>query len=1186
MANDQDCNAMGEVHESASDPTLDDLTRKTKDPGGWIKISAIFGQRCKTFVRSPLSCPVPFCPTYRAPIFMFELFYICAMTAGLLISMLTFSVPSTHGTFTAVGYQYAVSDNPKGRMAIAVSTSQETNAPGMTSRKVLPIMNLLAAEGSRSDIPLPLDMTSEDPCMLASLIHIDDSAYCDNVNGTKGITAEDRSTGAYISPREAPGGFLASVQFNSFKKLDKHDIEKSLNLDDVPTDIQYIVRPNTSNLLALPGTVSLLNTALLANTTGNYKANIAPHIDVLPSYADTDQARERLSASIDLLLVQFKSLLFLMTGQVFTALAVGWARDLVKRKVSKLRQLQVLMGIKPWEYVLSHMLYDMTHYLCMLVLPILLIFAVGAPVASVATILLCIGFGFAMIPIMHSLSHLFEKPGSAYSLLSGTFMLVFIVTFMSYFICAIPSLAENINVENLDAVRYVVTLWPTTALALGLRAVLLSNTYEYDPLAVTVDVEKLASTRSGTDISSYLFGENLPVETAFAPILTLHLEGLVFIIVALCIEIRFLRSNQALSRGFYNCRRCSCCACCYDVETTPFYLDSEDVEDEDVLAERQACSELFDRKRTGRLTGDEEDGRTVTPAVFLHRVSHQYAPSGKQRFLGTVAVQDISLRIRKRECFSLLGTNGAGKSTLLNAIMNQISVKSGVIEINGENIKKASNTTFEGMGFCPQQNALLPNHTVIEMLRFYARIRGIPESDIEKYCDQWMRVTQLIGFSKTMCKQLSGGNKRKLSLCIAILGNPSLAVLDEPSAGVDPAARKKLHRVINAVKTRGATIILTTHHMAEAAKLGDRVGIMVQGRLGCVGTPGHLLSQYSEGYACTVSMVRGSSVEESVLPIMREQCPDLQIVHYPSEEYVSVRLGRRDSFSLKELWKALEDLKKRNEVAYFTCGQSNLENIFLRFSALTDSNAILDGDEDLGTKDHRRPLGHAHLSEQLYGDVMDEEKNDGTWGQEWWNSSASRFVIRGDAKVAPMPGCLFGRSGGFSSQGPIRDKQWAKAVPPRLASRGVTPAEWETFVQGLEDTQSRSKSCDLCRCLHCIAISVTVFVGSCGWLLMCCGWSRCDYYQISMRNLLRTFNEEVLERKGLYAKIPTFGGVNDEGESPPETQNKVALPVLVFALTQKEKRRLQAERVLHKPEAKKGENWACWDCPAHQGRVI
>merc|ERR1712196_51839 len=126
---------------------------------------------------------------------------------------------------------------------------------------------------------------------------------------------------------------------------------------------------------------------------------------------------------------------------------------------------------------------------------------------------------------------------------------------------------------------------------------------------------------------------------------------------------------------------------------------------------RQACSELFDKKRMKSRTVDEEFGQTITPAVFLHRISHQYAPSGKQRFEGTVAVQDISLRIRKRECFSLLGTNGAGKSTLLNAIMKQLSVKSGVIEINGENIKKASNTTFEGMGFCPQQNALLPNHT-------------------------------------------------------------------------------------------------------------------------------------------------------------------------------------------------------------------------------------------------------------------------------------------------------------------------------------------------------------------------------------------------------------------------------------------------------------------------------------------
>ena len=117
-------------------------------------------------------------------------------------------------------------------------------------------------------------------------------------------------------------------------------------------------------------------------------------------------------------------------------------------------------------------------------------------------------------------------------------------------------------------------------------------------------MEKLASTRSGTDISSYLFGENLPVETAFAPILTLHLEGLIFIIVALCIEIGVLRSNQALSRGFYNCRRCSCCSCCYDVETTPFYLDSEDVKTKMFL--------LNVRHAVNFLTGRGQEGLRAT----------------------------------------------------------------------------------------------------------------------------------------------------------------------------------------------------------------------------------------------------------------------------------------------------------------------------------------------------------------------------------------------------------------------------------------------------------------------------------------------------------------------------------------------------------------------------------------------
>jgi ABC-type multidrug transport system ATPase subunit len=447
--------------------------------------------------------------------------------------------------------------------------------------------------------------------------------------------------------------------------------------------------------------------------------------------------------------------------------------------------------------------------------------------------------------------------------------------------------------------------------------------------------------------------------------------------------------------------------------------------------------------------------------------------------------------------------------------MRQVALTSGTIEIDGKNISAAADDKFAGMGFCPQKNALLPNHTTKEVLMFYARVRGIPTVELEEYVQQWMNMTRLTPFQNTRCKSLSGGNKRKLSLTIAIIGNPTLAVLDEPSAGVDPAARKKLHRVINAVKLKGTTIILTTHHMGEAAKMGDRIGIMVQGRLGCIGTAGHLLNVYSEGYVCNVSMTRGQNVEESVLPLLREKCPHLTIASHPNEQYISVRLGTRDSFSLVDVYKCLDERKNEGGISFFTVGQANLENIFLRFSALTDTMAAREKDDTMdgrGSQNGKgcRPLGHAHLLENNTETKVIADEDDGTWGHEWWESSSSRYVIRGDAKITGA-GCLFGRYGGFSSQSPIRENEWAQEVPQRLRSRGVTKEEWERFIVGLEQAQRKTTACNFCRCIHCCFISLSVLTLSWGWLCMCCGWSKCDPYQIAMGKLLDKLNEDILK---------------------------------------------------------------------------
>lgn len=162
------------------------------------------------------------------------------------------------------------------------------------------------------------------------------------------------------------------------------------------------------------------------------------------------------------------------------------------------------------------------------------------------------------------------------------------------------------------------------------------------------------------------------------------------------------------------------------------------MEDDDVELERQACDAQLEQR-----SSDIEEAKGAagaTPAVHLHHIHKQYPPTGSQRTMseGHVAVHDLCLRIRPRECFSLLGTNGAGKSTTLNMVMRQLAPSSGRTFINGQSIYALGDETYRSFGFCPQANALFDNHTTGEMLRFYADIRGVPPHQLDAYVAKWL----------------------------------------------------------------------------------------------------------------------------------------------------------------------------------------------------------------------------------------------------------------------------------------------------------------------------------------------------------------------------------------------------------------------------------------------------------------
>lgn len=208
-----------------------------------------------------------------------------------------------------------------------------------------------------------------------------------------------------------------------------------------------------------------------------------------------------------------------------------------------------------------------------------------------------------------------------------------------------------------------------------------------------------------------------------------------------------------------------------------------------------------------------------------------------KKFKDKVAVDSLNLKIKKGELFSLLGTNGAGKTTTIKMLSFLSSPTSGEIIIDGKDVKENVNEIKEILNLSPQETAIAPNLSVLENLEFMAGVYEIKNKD-EKI-NELVKMFNLEDVLKQKAKTLSGGWQRKLSIALALINNPKILFLDEPTLGLDVISRRELWKVIESFKGN-MTIILTTHYMEEAEKLSDRIGIMSDGKLKCVGTPEEL----------------------------------------------------------------------------------------------------------------------------------------------------------------------------------------------------------------------------------------------------------------------------------------------------------------------------------------------------------
>jgi ABC-2 type transport system ATP-binding protein len=217
-----------------------------------------------------------------------------------------------------------------------------------------------------------------------------------------------------------------------------------------------------------------------------------------------------------------------------------------------------------------------------------------------------------------------------------------------------------------------------------------------------------------------------------------------------------------------------------------------------------------------------------------------------RRFGHFTAVDHVDLSIDEGELFGLLGPNGAGKTTIIRVLCGLLLPSEGTAAVAGYDVASQSNLVKQSIGYMPQRFCLYEDLTVLENLKFFARIYGQDKSEARERSDEVLAIVQLSDVENRLAGTLSGGMKQRLALACALVHHPKIVFLDEPTAGVDPPLRRIFWKYFRQLNREGMTIIVNTHYMDEATQC-NRLGVMRKGRLDAIGTSDELKRKYAQG---------------------------------------------------------------------------------------------------------------------------------------------------------------------------------------------------------------------------------------------------------------------------------------------------------------------------------------------------
>ncbi|XP_067219925.1 retinal-specific phospholipid-transporting ATPase ABCA4 isoform X1 [Chanodichthys erythropterus] len=549
---------------------------------------------------------------------------------------------------------------------------------------------------------------------------------------------------------------------------------------------------------------------------------------------------------------------------------------LIQERVTKAKHLQFVSGVSPVVYWVANFFWDMMNYSASTVMVVAIFMAFDkkcytSPTNLPALVALLLLYGWSVTPMMYPMSYMFNVPSTAYVSLSCINLFIGINSSAITFILELFENNRSLLMFN-EVLKKVLLVFPHFCLGRGLIDMAMNQ-------AVT-DVYA----RFGEEFSMDPFRWDFVGKNLFC----MAVEGFVYFIFNLVVQYNFF----------------------LDLWLSDHARRPVKDEDDDVAQERERIYK----------------GGNKNDILLVRDLSKTYRRRKRP------AVDRICVGVPAGECFGLLGVNGAGKTTTFKMLTGDTDVTSGEASVAGYSILTNILDVHQNMGYCPQFDAIDELLTGREHLYLYARLRGIPESEISRVAEWGIQKLGLSEYAGNCAGTYSGGNKRKLSTAIAMIGCPPLVLLDEPTTGMDPHSRRFLWTAILSIIRDGRAVVLTSHSMEECEALCTRLAIMVNGTFKCLGTIQHLKYKFGGGYVVTMKikaakagltpdLVPAESFMDSSFPgcIQREK-------HYNTLQYEIA------AASLARVFQLVLTNKERLNIEDYSVSQTTLDQVFVSFA--------------------------------------------------------------------------------------------------------------------------------------------------------------------------------------------------------------------------------------------------------------